>query len=77
MSEIAIYSGIGTLVVALGYVAIKRLARSNCSSHTQCCDCESPAVELAKKQTERLDELLNMLKEVRPPDREGQPESLV
>ena len=60
--EIALYSGAGTLIVALSYVMIKRLARSNCSSHTKCCDCESPAVELAKKQTERIEHLIEIIK---------------
>ena len=64
--EIALYSGAGTLVVALSYVMIKRLARSNCSSHTTCCECESPAVELAKKQTERIEHLIDIIKADQP-----------
>ena len=70
MSEVALASAGGTLAVALGYVLLKRCRRSNCRSHTQFCDCDSPAVELAKQQTERLEHIIEIL---RKSQAEGQP----
>ena len=54
---VALYSALGSLVVALGYVLVKRLSRSNCESHTDCCECSSPALELQKEHTGRLENL--------------------
>ena len=59
---IALYSGLGTIIVGLGYVVIKRFSNSNCQSHTSFCDCDSPAVEMQKQTTERLDKLIETLK---------------
>ena len=61
-SSVALYSAGGTLAVALGYIILKRCRNSNCVSHTKFCDCESPAVELQKKQTERLEVIMEMLR---------------
>ena len=62
METTVLYSAIGTLVVGIGYVILKRCRSSNCTSHTKFCDCESPAVELQKKQTERLEHIIEMLR---------------
>ena len=78
MESVALYSGAGTLVVGLSYIILKRCRNSNCVSHTRFCDCESPAVELQKKQTERLEVIMEMLRS-QARDRslqEGQPQSL-
>ena len=62
MESVALYSAGGTLAVAIGYVILKRCRSSNCVSHTRFCDCESPALELQKKQTERLEVIMEMLR---------------
>ena len=56
----------GTLLVMLGYVIIKRLRRSRCSSHTSCCDCESPELKLQKEQTIRIDEIMKYINKLQP-----------
>ena len=60
-STTALMSGLGTLVIAIGYIVVKRFSRSNCASHTACCECESPAVTLARENTERLDKIIDKL----------------
>ena len=58
--------GLGTLVIALGYVLIKRFRRSRCQSHTACCDFESPEIKLQKENTERLDQIMELINRVNP-----------
>ena len=68
-------SAAGTLVAGLSYVLVKRFARSNCHTHTSLCDCDSPAVEMQKKQTERMTELEEIIKTLQKninPDRDNQ-----
>ena len=62
----ALLASLGTLLVVAGYMLVKRLARSRCQVDSGCMQCDSPAVELAKKHTERLDEIFEMIKQVRP-----------
>ena len=59
----------GTLLIVLGYVVVKRCRNSTCESDSGCCHIKSPALEIAKQTTERLDtqqvklnEILVMLK---------------
>ena len=66
----ALLASLGTLLVVAGYMLVKRLARSRCQVDSGCMQCDSPAVELAKKHTERLDEIFEMIKQVRPELRE-------
>ena len=73
----ALLASLGTLLVVAGYMIVKRLARSNCAVDSNCLKCESPAIELAKKQTERLDEIFEMLKRVDPESQEVLPPRLV
>ena len=61
-ATVALYSAGGTLAVALGYVLLKRCRTSNCRSHTRFCDCDSPALVLARQQTERLEHIIEMLR---------------
>ena len=64
----ALIAGLGTLLVVAGYMVVKKFGRSRCAvDHCSgCLTCESPAVELQKKQTERLDELFQMIKQIAP-----------
>ena len=62
----------GTLLVVAGYALVKRFQRSNCKSKTGCCEIDSPAVELAKQQTERLESQSEQLKNIMKLLREGQ-----
>ena len=62
----ALVVSLGTLLVVAGYMVVKRMARSNCAVDSGCLQCESPAVEMQKKQTERLDELFEMIKKMAP-----------
>ena len=77
MESVALYSAAGSLVVGIGYIILKRCRNSNCVSHTKFCDCESPAVELQKKQTERLEVIMEMLRNQARDrsDHEGRPQS--
>ena len=59
-------SGLGTLLIALGYVILKRFRRSRCASHTKCCDCESPEIKIHKENTERFDTILELVTRLTP-----------
>ena len=59
----------GTLLIVAGYMIIKRCKASSCHADSGCCEINSPALEIAKQQTERLEkhdvkleEILIMLK---------------
>ena len=69
--ETILLSGLGTLVIALGYVLLKRFRRSRCQSHTACCDCESPEIKLQHENTQRLDHIMNLINQIQPKS-EGQ-----
>jgi hypothetical protein len=56
----------GTLLIMLGYVIVKRLRGSRCSTHTACCDCESPELKLQKEQTIRIDEIMQIINQLNP-----------
>ena len=45
----------GTLVIVIGYVIVKRCRNSDCQADSGCFKITSPALELAKQQTERLE----------------------
>ena len=62
MEQTALYSGLGSLGVALGYVLVKRLSKSRCASHSACCECDSPELTLDKQATERIDILIAELR---------------
>ena len=64
----ALFASAGTLAIVCGYMLVKRLARSKCviEKCSGCFSCESSAVDLVKKQTERLDELYEMVKNIAP-----------
>ena len=49
-------ASVGTLAVVLGYTLVKRLRRSNCRGTSGCLECDSPAIELHKENTSRLQE---------------------
>jgi hypothetical protein len=68
-----ILSGLGTLLVMLGYVIVKRLRQSRCSSHTSCCDCESPELKLQKEHTLRIDEILQYINKLQPDPESPEP----
>ena len=53
-------------MVVLGYMIVKKISRSRCAVDSGCITCESPAVELQKKTTERLDDLFDMVKRLEP-----------
>ena len=46
----------GTLAIVVGYVIVKRCKNSDCQADSGCFKITSPALELAKQQTERLKE---------------------
>ena len=62
----ALIAGGGTLLVVFGYMLVKKISRSRCAVDSGCITCESPAVELQKKTTERLDDLFEMVKRLEP-----------
>ena len=62
----ALIAGGGTLLVVFGYMLVKKIARSRCAVDSGCITCESPAVELQKKTTDRLDDLFEMVKKLDP-----------
>ena len=64
----AIIAAVGTAGVVFAYVIIKKIARSKCvvEKCSGCLSCESPAVELAKKQTERIEELYTIISRLKP-----------
>ena len=66
----ALFASAGTLGIVCGYMIVKRLARSTCviEKCSGCFSCESSAIELVKKQTERLDELYVMVKQIAHPE---------
>ena len=71
--ETVLLSGLGTLLIALGYVIVKKFRRSHCSSHTKCCDFVSPEIKVQQEHTERYDTILEMINRIKP--LEGGPES--
>ena len=66
MTATILLSAGGTLIIALGYVILKRLRGSRCASHSSLCDCESPALKLQKEQTIRIDEIMEYLNRLTP-----------
>ena len=68
----ALLASLGTLLVVAGYMIVKRLSRSNCAVDSNCLKCESPAIELAKKQTERLDKIWDIIQQLSPADLKDQ-----
>mgnify|MGYP000380245734 CR=1 FL=1 len=72
----AVLAGAGTLAVVFGYMIIKKIAKSRCAVDSGCLTCESPAVEMAKQHTERLDSLFEMVKKLEPHPVPASPESL-
>ena len=57
-------ASLGTLGIVAGYALVKRFSRSNCHSDSGCLQCESPAVELHKANTVRLEEQKDKLDEL-------------
>ena len=55
-----------TLLIVAGYALIKRFSRTHCHSDSGCMECDSPAVELQKQQTERIDQIFEILKKTAP-----------
>ena len=55
-----------TLLIVAGYALIKRFRRSRCHTDSGCMECESPADELQKQQSERLDAIFELLKKTEP-----------
>ena len=55
-----------TLLIVAGYALIKRFSRTHCHTDSGCMECDSPAVELQKQQTERIDQIFEMLKQTAP-----------
>ena len=51
----ALAASAGTMAIVAGYMIIKRCRSSTCHADSGCCEITSPALELAKKQTERLE----------------------
>jgi hypothetical protein len=51
----AIAASAGTLAIVIGYVIVKRCRNSECQADSGCFKITSPALELAKKHTERLE----------------------
>ena len=66
-------SGLGTLLIALGYVVLKRFRRSRCASHTKCCECESPEIKIQKENTERFDTILELVMKLTPKSEDPEP----
>ena len=62
----AFLASLGTLFVVAGYMVVKRMRASSCSVDNGCLQCESPAIELQKQQTERIDEIFEMIKRLKP-----------
>ena len=60
----ALIAGGGTLLVVFGYMLVKKISKSRCAMDSGCLTCESPAIELAKKHTERLDNLFDIIKKL-------------
>ena len=51
----ALAASAGTLGIVIGYVIVKRCRSSECTADSGCFKISSPALEIAKKQTERLE----------------------
>ena len=51
----ALAASAGTLAIVIGYVVVKRCRSSECQADSGCFKITSPALELAKQQTERLE----------------------
>ena len=65
MMEALAASG-ATLLIVAGYALIKRLRRSHCHTNSGCMECDSPGIELQKKQTQRIDQIFEFLKITKP-----------
>ena len=66
--SVGLVSALSTFLVGLSYIILKRCARSKCASHNSCFECSSPALEMAefkKQTTERLDQLMVHVKELK------------
>ena len=51
----AVAGGGVALLVLSGYALLKRFRRSTCHSTNSCCEIDSPADEIQRAQTERID----------------------
>ena len=60
----AFLASAGTLVIVLGYTLVKRLRRSNCHSDSGCLECDSPAIEMHKENTSRLQQQSDKINEL-------------
>jgi hypothetical protein len=54
----------GTLLIVVGYVIVKRCRLSTCHADSGCCEIMSPALEIAKQQTDRLEKHDSKLEEI-------------
>ena len=66
--ESGLVAALGSVGVLLGYVVVKKLSRSRCHSDSGCIQCDSPAVELAKENTKRLDNIAELIAQLSPTD---------
>ena len=64
----AFIAGAGALGVLFGYMIVKKIARSKCvlEKCSGCLSCESPAIQMAKKQTERIEDLYTIISRLVP-----------
>ena len=69
--ESALLGSLGTLGIFAGYALVKRFSRSNCHGNSGCLECDSPAIEMQKQQTERIDSLYDMIKKLQPDVEQG------
>jgi hypothetical protein len=60
----AVAGGGAALLILAGYAILKRFRRSNCHSTTGFCECDSPAIELAREVTVRIDQQEEQLKQL-------------
>jgi len=66
--EAGLIATLGSVGVLFGYMVVKKLSRSRCHSDSGCIQCDSPAVELAKENTKRLDNIAELIMQLSPTD---------
>jgi len=50
--------------VLLGYVIVKKISRSHCHSDSGCIECDTPAVEVQRENTTRIEKTEDLLKQL-------------
>jgi hypothetical protein len=64
--ETGIVAALGSVVVLLGYAIIKKISRSRCHSDSGCIQCDTPAIDIARENTKRLDSIADLIMQLNP-----------